>query len=98
MGAVVGSFRALKRIRKKNLPGPAWDDMRMMANTLRISLLCFCTIAMFASVAYLPFLTILAGLTVGLEYAASQVRFVPVQTPQGGVARSAGRAPQLSAV
>lgn len=74
MGAVLGSFRALSRIRRIKEIGPAWDDIRLIANTLRISMWCYCTIAMFASVAYLPFLTILCGLTVGLEYAASQAR------------------------
>jgi hypothetical protein len=80
MGAVVGSFRSLTRLQKTKEIGPAFDEIRMLANTLRVSTYCFCTIAMFASVAYLPFLTILSGLIVGLEYSASQAR-LRVATP-----------------
>ena len=96
MGAVVGSLRSLTRLQKTKEIGPAFDEIRMLANTLRVSTYCFCTIAMFASVAYLPFLTILSGLIVGLEYSASQAR-LRVATPYPArMPRAPYRTPELS--
>jgi O-antigen ligase len=67
--ALLFSFRAISRVLRMTAAStsPAGRDIRMFAVSLRISLLVFLTCAFFASLAYLPILTALCGLTISLE-------------------------------
>jgi len=47
-----------------------WQDLKMIALTLRISLVAFLTCAFFDSLAYSASVTVLLGLSVSLEYCA----------------------------
>lgn len=80
LAAILGAFRCLGRVQR--LPGTSglWKEPELIARTLRISLWSFCVTVFFASVAYLPFLPILCGLCVGLEYAARQT--LPSSVPK----------------
>ena len=65
-------FRSISRtLRMPAPPGLAqWQDLKMIALTLRISLVAFLTCAFFDSLAYSASVTVLLGLSVSLEYCA----------------------------
>jgi hypothetical protein len=73
MGAIVCAFSSLRRVERTRQPGRDWENLRLMAKSVRISLWSFCAIGLFASVAYLAFFPILCGLAVTIEYLASQM-------------------------
>jgi O-antigen ligase len=70
MGVIVCAYQSLRRIERTRYRGNNWDDLRSMAQALRISLWAFCSVSFFSSVAYLAFFPILCGLAVALEYVA----------------------------
>jgi hypothetical protein len=70
VGAIYLSFASLRRIGKLKQSNPLVGELKSLATCLRISLLAFCSVACFSSIAYLPHLPILCGLTVGLQFAA----------------------------
>jgi len=50
-----------------------WEDIKMMAFALRVSTVAFLACAFFASMAYLPILTVLFGLAISLESCANNL-------------------------
>jgi hypothetical protein len=79
MGVIVFAFRSLRRVERIRHPGRDWENLRMMAYSVRISLSSFCAIGLFASVAYLAFFPILCGLAITIEYLASQMVAFPAR-------------------
>jgi len=90
---IVYALRTLQRVIKTQTRIPGWNDIHLMARTLRLSLISFLTVACFASMAYLPFLAVLCGLTVAIEYSAQSllaaVPKAPAAVPRPVVARAA---------
>jgi len=70
--AIFFSFRALSHTIRLGgaANSPEGKEVQMLAVCLRIAVLAFMVCAFFASMAYLPILTVLCGLTVSLELCA----------------------------
>jgi putative inorganic carbon (HCO3(-)) transporter len=88
VAAIVWAFRCLRRVERNRTKGPEWDNLRLMSKSVRISMWSFCSIGFFASVAYLPFLPILCGLAVSLEWVSrtliqGNVRMAMAPAPNG---------------
>jgi hypothetical protein len=80
--AIFFSFGALSRVLRMARPSnaPAWQDIYMLATSLRIAFLGFLTCCFFASMAYLPIFTAMCGLTVSLELCARGLAATTIPT------------------
>jgi len=70
--AIFFSFRAISHTIRlgRAANSPEGNEVQMLAVCLRIAVLAFMVCAFFASMAYLPILTVLCGLTIALELCA----------------------------
>lgn len=82
LAALVTCFRSISRTMKAPVPPGSveWQDLRMIAFALRISLIAFLTCAFFDSLAYSPTVAVLLGLSISLEYCTKNLQ-VPVVAP-----------------
>src|SRR4051794_18646876 len=69
LASIYYSCACLRRINKLKDASPVVNELKGLATCLRFSFLAFATAACFSSIAYLPYLPILCGLTVGLHFA-----------------------------
>jgi len=88
LAAIVLCLRCISRTLKLPVPpdSSAMRDIRAIALTLRVSLAAFLSCAIFASLAYMPVVTILSGLALALEYCATKQLAAappPVRTLRG---------------
>jgi O-antigen ligase len=83
--AIIFCLRSISRTLRIPVPpgSVAWQDIHMMAATLRVSLVAFLSCALFASLAYLPVITILSGLAISLEFCVKKMlaSALPITTP-----------------
>jgi O-antigen ligase len=86
--AIIFCLRSISRTLRIPVPpgSVAWQDIHMMAATLRVSLVAFLSCALFASLAYLPVITILSGLAISLEFCVKKLlaSALPITTPLRG--------------
>jgi O-antigen ligase len=68
--AIIFCLSSISRTLRLPIPpgSVAWQDIHMMAATLRVSLVAFLSCAVFASLAYLPVITVLSGLAISLDF------------------------------
>jgi O-antigen ligase len=88
------TFRSLRRVRKMvpSIRTPEWEDLHNLAFVIQTSLFSFLVIGLFASLAYLPFMTSLCGLAVSIEFCA--LRLAKAQPARA----AAAAAPRRSAL
>ncbi len=69
------SFRSLNNVLALRLhtPSAAMNDLKLVAVTMRVALVGFLTCAFFGSIAYLPFISVLVGFAVAVEFCAFQL-------------------------
>jgi hypothetical protein len=67
------AFRSLKRARSVRLPvySKEMNDLQLVALAMKTSMVSFVTCMFFSSMAYLPFMSVMLGVSVAVEYSAS---------------------------
>lgn len=91
MAAIIHSYLILRRILRMQVQIPDWQEIRLIASTLRVSLLAFLSVAFFGSMAYLPLFTLLCGLVVAVEYAAEVLLASARKAPETAQPALSGR-------
>ena len=81
-------FKQLGAILRTRQPGPAWDELRFMARTLKTIMICFLVIACFSSLEFDTDVPILAGIAVALGFIAQRLRAIDRLSAQEATAES----------
>jgi O-antigen ligase len=69
-------FKVLNSISRTRYPGPTWQNLRMLARTLRAGFIVFLPVAFFGSLGYNAEVPILAGIATSLGYMAQKQRAI----------------------